>query len=192
MSHALTRDDIIDGLRDLVGRVRRTGGTATIQIVGGAAIALSVDANRAATVDIDGPVTPFVEVSAIAKVIASERGWPSTWINDSAAIFLPDGIGRRAEWETLHDRDGVVIQTASPEMLLAMKLRAAERRGIRDLGDVAVLLSVCGIRTADAAEELLNGFFPGEDLSPTTYERVESILAAPLPSPARPLPPDFD
>ncbi len=154
-------------------------------------MALSIDANRAATVDIDGPIAPFDEVRAAAEIIASERGWPPTWINDSAAMFLPDGIGRGAEWETLHDSDGVVIQTASPEMLLAMKLRAAERRGIRDLGDVAVLLSVCGIRTPDAAEELLNEFFPGEDLSPKTYERVGSILSAPLPSPQRPLRPDF-
>lgn len=192
MSGILTRDDIIDGIREVIARLRDAGGTATIQIVGGAAIALTIDGDRPATVDVDGPISPLQEVEAVAQRIAIERGWPLDWMNDKAKIFLPDGIGRSAEWVTLYDQDGILVQAASPAMLLAMKLRAVERRGLRDIDDVAVLLAILGIDTADDAESVLNEFFPGDDLSPKTYDRVQALLDAGLPSVPRPSPPDFD
>ncbi|WP_285135542.1 hypothetical protein [Microbacterium sp. lyk4-40-TSB-66] len=192
MSGTLTRADIIDGIREIIVRLRAAGNSATIQIVGGAAIALTIDADRPATVDIDGPITPPEDVAAAAAEIARERGWPITWVNDEAAMFLPDGMGRSAEWVTLYDQDGIVVQAASPAMLLAMKLRALERRGPRDADDVAVLLLVLEIRTAEEAEDLLNDFFPAEDLTPRTFERVRRILdAGPRDLPHRPAAPDF-
>lgn len=192
MSGTLSRDDIIDGLRELVLRLRSEGKTATIQIVGGAAIALTVDGDRPATTDVDGWITPIDDVQAIAARIAVQRNWPLDWVNDKARIFLPDGMGRGAEWVPLHDRDGILIEAASPEMLLAMKLRAFERRGPRDAADVALLLAVLRIETADEAEELLDEFFPAEGLRPTTYDRVANILrSAPKETPIRPSAPDF-
>lgn len=191
MAGTLTRNDIIDGIREVIIRLRDAGTAATMQIVGGAAIALTVDGDRPATVDIDGPIMPLEDVEAVATEIATERGWPLNWINDKAKIFLPDGMGRSPEWVTLYDRDRICLQVASPAMLLAMKLRAVERRGLRDAGDVAVLLATTGIHSADDAEELLNSFFPGEDLSPKTYDRVRALLDAGLPPVQLPNPPDF-
>jgi hypothetical protein len=192
MSGTLTRDDIIDGIRDLILHLREAGSTATIQIVGGAAIALTIDGDRAATVDIDGPIAPPEAVAVAAAEVARNKGWPPDWVNDKAKIFLPDGMGRGAEWVTLYDQDMILIQAASPAMLLAMKLRAFERRGLREADDVAVLLAVLEIQTADEAEDLLNEFFPAEDLTPRTFERVQRILEAGSSDP-RPRPdlPDF-
>ena len=49
----------IDGLRELVRRLLRDAGQPSrIQIVGGAAIALTLNEHRSATVDVDGPVSP--------------------------------------------------------------------------------------------------------------------------------------
>lgn len=192
MSGTLSRDDIIDGLRELISRLHEEGKTATIQIVGGAAIALTVDGDRPATTDVDGWVAPLDDVQAVAARIAEERNWPRDWVNDKARIFLPDGMGRGAEWITLHDRDGILIEAASPEMLLAMKLRAFERRGPRDAADVALLLAVLRIETADQAEELLDEFFPAEGLRPATYDRVAKLLeSAPQETPPRPSAPVF-
>ncbi|MEV7799502.1 hypothetical protein AB0O14_10455 [Microbacterium foliorum] len=191
MSGTLTRDEIIDGVGEVIRRLSGSGTRATIQIVGGAAIALTIDADRAATVDVDGDITPAQDVEAVAARVAAERGWPIDWMNDRAKIFLPEGVGRSAEWVTLYDGDGILVQAGSPAMLLAMKLRAVERRGLRDIDDVAVLLSVTGIETAADAEDLLNEFFPGEDLSPKTHERVQKVLEAGPLSLVRPLPPDF-
>lgn len=191
MSGTLTRDDIIGGVGEVITRLRDSGTRAKLQIVGGAAIALTIDGERPATVDVDGAIVPVQDVEAVAARIAAERGWPIDWMNDRAKIFLPEGVGRSAEWVTLYDADGILVQAGSPAMLLAMKLRAVERRGLRDIDDVAVLLAVTGIETADDAEDLLNEFFPGEDLSPKTYERVQKVLQAGLPVLARPPLPDF-
>ncbi|PTT22430.1 hypothetical protein DBR36_02020 [Microbacterium sp. HMWF026] len=192
MTGALRRDDIITGLSDLILDLRATGSVATIQIVGGAAIALTIDRDRPATADVDGTVSPPEVVAAAAAKVARQRGWPDEWINDRATGFLPSGMGRSVEWTTLYDHGGIVIQAASAEMLLAMKLRAMERRGLRDAGDVAALLGVLDIHTAEEAEALLNGFFPGEDLTPRTFDRVHALLGdGPLDPPRRPEIPDF-
>jgi hypothetical protein len=80
-----TRDEMIDGLRDLVSRLRGTGQPSRIQIVGGAAIALTLNEHRSATADIDGPVSPPEVVLAVAGTIAAERNWRDDWLNDAAA-----------------------------------------------------------------------------------------------------------
>lgn len=54
----LDRDDLIDGLREIVARVRSAGLTGvTIEIIGGAALRLAY-IERATTVDIDARLTP--------------------------------------------------------------------------------------------------------------------------------------
>lgn len=133
MSGTLTRDDIIGGVGEVITRLRDSGTRAKLQIVGGAAIALTIDGERPATLDVDGAIVPLQDVEAVAARIAAERGWPIDWMNDRAKIFLPE----------------------------------------------------------DDAEDLLNEFFPGEDLSPKTYERVQKVLQAGLPVLARPPLPDF-
>jgi hypothetical protein len=56
------------------------------------------------------------------------------------------------EWETIYDKDGIVIHVASKEAMLAMKLRA--NRPGRDTRDIRPLLALCDIRTLEDAEEL--------------------------------------
>lgn len=119
MTAILTRNDIISGIHEVITRLRDAGSAATIQIVGGAAIALTIDEDRPATVDVDGPITPLKDVATVAAQIATERGWPIDWVNDRAKIFLPDGMGRTPEWVTLYDQDEILVQVASPAMLLA-------------------------------------------------------------------------
>jgi hypothetical protein len=67
-----------------------------------------------------------------------------------------------------------------------MKLLAVEKRPLRDADDVAVLLSVVGIQTAADADDLLEEFYPGDNLSPKTYALVEHLLADPIPAPVTP------
>ena len=54
-------------------------------------------------------------------------------------------------WDTLYDDGQVVIQVASAEAMLAMKLRA--NRPGRDDTDIAKLMAICDIDTLAAAEE---------------------------------------
>jgi hypothetical protein len=131
-----TRADMIDGLRDLVSRLRETGEPSRIRIVGGAAIALSLNAHRSSTADIDGPFTPVDVVTGAVEEIARERNWRLDWLNDAAAQFLPNGFGRSAGWVTILDSDDVIVQLADAPTLLAMKVHAAQRRGRRELEDL--------------------------------------------------------
>jgi len=186
----LTRDDIVGGLRDVIEHLHAAGKPGTIQIVGGAAIALAVDATRSATSDVDGPLTPESDLAEAAAKVASARGRPADWLNSKAVMFLPSGFGHRgAEWDTIYDEGGVLVQVGSPRMLLAMKLRAAERRLQRDAPDIAVLLAATATRSVEAAEALLSDYFPGDEMSERVYKLVEALCAQEQESPPPPEPP---
>jgi hypothetical protein len=182
-----TRAEMILGLRDLVSRLRGTGQPSRIQIVGGAAIALTLNEHRSATVDIDGPVTPPDVVLAVAGTIAAERNWRSDWLNDAAAQFLPTGYGRPASWVTIYDADGVTVQVADAETLLAMKVYATQKRGRRELEDLEVLIPAVGLTTVDEVEDLYESFYPGDELTERTAAIVQAVLDQHSPKP--PMPP---
>lgn len=61
-------------------------------------------------------------------------------------------------------------------MMLAMKLQSTQRRGRREMADLAVLLPLCGIETVEEAEELYGEFYPGDEFTTPTARRVQSAL----------------
>ena len=77
---------------------------------------------------IDGPVTPPAVALAVAGAIASERNCAAASFSQSLRQFLPTGYGRAAGWVTIYDADGVTVQVADAETLLAMKVYAARKR----------------------------------------------------------------
>jgi hypothetical protein len=187
-----TRPEIINGLRDLVRRLRSAGQPSRIQIVGGAAIALTLNERRSATVDVDGPVSPPDIVLATAAAIASERNWRSDWLNDAAAQFLPTGYGRAAGWVTIYDADGVTVEVADAETLLAMKVYAAQKRGRRELEDLEVLIPAVGLTTVDEVEALYESFYPGDELTERTATIIQAVLDHQEPTPPTPPLPRLD
>lgn len=72
MSSTLNRDDIIAGIREVIVRLRDARVTATIQIVGGAAIALTIDGGRLAMIRDHGFVP--ADADAAAPSAAPRRG----------------------------------------------------------------------------------------------------------------------
>jgi hypothetical protein len=183
----LTRDDIISGLTELVKNLHEAGVPARVQLVGGAAIALTVNAERTATRDVDAPLTPAKEVLVAAEKVALTNGWPTDWLNDKAAQFIPQGYGRAPEWTVVHQDDLVTIEAASGEMLLAMKLHSTQRRRLREAEDLLALLPTCGITTVEAAETLYADFYPGDEFTESTVNVVSKILATNPAAP--PIPP---
>lgn len=184
MATSLARSDIIGALRELISELRSAGEVAGIRIVGGAALAL-LYFDRGTTQDLDSlHIQPGSDeaVAAAATRVAVQHGWDPLWLN--FAVERADAIptfGRRAvEWETVFDADGIVIQVAAKEALLAMKLRA--NRPGRDTNDIRQLLALCEINTLAAAEDLYEDFYPGDSLTDRAVGMVERILAAGLPS----------
>lgn len=191
MTPLLSRDDIIDGIKEIADTLRDRGVTGTLQLVGGAAIVLTVNAHRRLTRDVDATLAPKDEIERAARIVAERRHWPADWLNDDAAQFLPSGFGRPAEWTTLYQDTTITIQAATHETLLAMKLHAAARRGAREAEDIADLFDRVGIASVNAAEELYGEFYPGDELTPKTARIVESILAATRDSTPEPPPVNF-
>ena len=184
MATSLGRSDIIGALRELISELRSAGEVAGIRIVGGAALAL-LYFERETTQDLDSlHIQPGSDeaVAAAATRVAVQHGWDPLWLN--FAVERADAIptfGRRAvEWETVFDADGILIQVAAKEALLAMKLRA--NRPGRDTNDIRQLLALCEINTLADAEDLYEDFYPGDSLTDRAVGMVERILAAGLPS----------
>ena len=180
----LEREDLIEGLRELVAGVTARGEHVGIRIVGGAALSLYYF-DRQSTIDIDAAIHPTEAALEISAQIAVRHDWPSDWLNSSAAGFIPF-VG--AEWHTLLDDEMISISVASAETLLVMKLRAS--RPGRDDDDIARLLSICGIDSIERADEIYETYYPGEVLEEKAYRILRAIFTQGLPSvpPAPPLP----
>jgi hypothetical protein len=193
MATALERADIVDGLRDLANELTAAREVAGIRLVGGAALAL-LYFERGTTQDLDAlhvhPGSDQAVADAGAQV-ARRRDWDPEWLNFAVtgADALPT-LGRSVEWTTIHDSGGVVIQVASKESLLAMKLRA--NRPGRDTRDIRQLLALCGIATLAEAESFYEDFYPGDLLPERAVGMVQRILAdGPLTVPESPGPVHF-
>lgn len=80
----LDRQDLIEGLREVVRQTHEQGITGvSIRIVGGAALRLAYF-ERATTADIDAQIEPLVQITPIVEQIARDRGWPAAWLNNEA------------------------------------------------------------------------------------------------------------
>lgn len=174
----LDREDIITGLRELIAELGAAGEVAGIRLVGGAALSLRYF-DRGTTQDLDAlHVRPGTDdaVAAAAARVSARHGWDPAWLNFEVtkADALPTP-GRAVEWDTIYDRDEIVIQVASKEALLAMKLRA--NRPGRDTRDIRMLLSLCDIATLDEAEDFYEEFYPGDGLDPRAVTIVTTILS---------------
>jgi hypothetical protein len=178
MANSLDREALISGLAEVLQRARLAGIVGvTIRIVGGAALRLSYF-DRAMTADIDARIEPLDPLLPLVREIAAERGWPDDWLNDRASQFIPH-LGRAVEWKSLHYDKSVSISVAPIDALLAMKLAAA--RPGRDTDDITKLLRLNDIADIDAAEELLEAFYPGDALPDRTLRLLARIFERGLP-----------
>jgi hypothetical protein len=166
----LERQDLIDGLREIVRRAHAEG-------VAEAALRLAYF-EREATADIDAKISPLAPIAPIIQAIARDRGWPADWLNDQAAMFIPT-LGKSVYWELLLDDANVSIAVAPVDALLAMKLHAA--RPGRDIDDIAVLLTLNRIEDTASAEELYESFYPGDALPDRTIQTVDRMFRDGLP-----------
>ena len=185
----LDRQDLIDGLREVVRAAHEKGITGvSIRIVGGAALRLA-HFDRDTTADIDAQIEPIDELQPIIEGIARDRGWRNDWLNNKAVMFIP-AWGQAVEWEPILDDANVSIAVAPLDALLAMKLNAA--RPGRDTDDIAKLLVLNEIDTVTGAEGLFENFYPGDALPKRTIQLLEHIIDVGLPDkPAPPPTPDF-
>lgn len=140
---------ILRALTALGRRLEGRGIVGELYVVGGAAIALAFDGRRA-TRDIDAVFEPKAVVYEEAARVADELDLPDGWLNDGVKGFLagPD------PWPTsVFELPGLRVQSASPEMLLALKC-LAHRLG-EDDDDVRLLARHLDLIDPDEALDLV-------------------------------------
>jgi len=138
----MQRGDIVDLLTDLGGRLAARGIEGEMYVVGGAAIALAFDERRS-TRDIDAVFEPKAVIYEVAEQLAEQRGLPAGWLNDAVKGFL---TGADPYAPLVLEVDGLRVSTASPRILLAMKI-LAHRVG-EDEEDVRLLARELGLDDA--------------------------------------------
>ena len=140
----MDRTEILRLLRQLAARLHERGIDGEMYAVGGAAIAIAFDERRA-TRDIDAVFEPKHIVYEIAGEMAEEMGLAPGWLNDAVKGFL---AGPDPDAATVLDIPGLAVSSASPRMLLALKV-LAHRVG-EDEKDLRILASTLGLDSADA------------------------------------------
>lgn len=166
----MQRDDIVRALTAVGARLSRSGITADLYVVGGAAIAMAYDERRS-TRDVDAVFAPKVEVYRAATQVGEELQLPEGWLNDGVKGFLlgPDPF----DTETF-DVPGLRCEIASPEMVLVLKC-LAHRIG-EDDDDVRLLAAKAGMKSAEQVLRLVERVVPERLLTPEVQFFVEAVL----------------
>lgn len=155
-----TAAEIVDLLSELDKRLKVRGISASVFVVGGAAIAVTSNDNPRRTEDIDA-ITRDEAVVDEARAMASQRKLPEDWLNTRASPWmppLPEGALQGSDAPGLH------ITYATDEFLLATKLVAQRRRDAADIVALARRLDMANASADDleqVAERLLANHRPG-------------------------------
>jgi hypothetical protein len=167
----MQRAEILDLLHLLADRLARQGLQGEMYVVEGAAIALAFDERRS-TRDIDAVFEPKRAIYDAAAEIANERGLPEGWLNDAVKGFLsrPDEAAT-----AVLELPGLRVATASPRILLAMKV-LAHRPG-EDEADVQLLAGQLGL-TASSDVLAVAAEVYGDRLDPAARFFVEELFAS--------------
>ncbi|MGV1089045.1 MAG: hypothetical protein ACOYBX_13770 [Mycobacterium sp.] len=151
-----TADDMRELLRDLDAELQRIDSAATIFIVGGAAMALAYNANRASA-DIDGTFEPRDVVLDAAAIVARRHNLDRNWLSDGVRDFMPPEPDDHPRGERIGP--ALVIEIASPDYVLAMKTMTT-RKSDGDLADAVHLCRLLGISNEADLEVVVRRYFP--------------------------------
>lgn len=151
-----TAEEMRELLRDLDSELQRMGKAAAIFVVGGAAMALAYNAERASA-DIDGTFEPRDVVLDAAAVVARRRNLHKHWLSEGVRDYMPPEPDDHPRSERIGP--ALVIEIASPEYVLAMKAMTT-RQSDGDLNDAVYLCRLLGISDENVLENRVRKYFP--------------------------------
>lgn len=155
----LDAGSVVDLFDDLHARLLDRLARVSLYVVGGSALLLS-HGREIATPDVDVAWLAAAADEA-AREIALERGLAMSWLNSTAAPWVPPS----SECAQRPPTYGLTVHLAPARHLLGMKLVAWRPK---DEDDLVALLRVCGLADASAEEvaDVLYEVYPVEDSLP--------------------------
>jgi hypothetical protein len=166
----LVQQRITELLTELGRRCAAIGLSVDMFVVGGGAIALAYNGQRA-TRDIDAIFEPKMRVYEVVRSMADELGLPQDWLNDGVKGLLPDFEDSGRQFTVVSE--GICIVVPSPEYLFAMKAVSA-RIGVDD-DDLKLLGARIGITTVDQAYEVVERFYRQERIPAKAWFFMQAI-----------------
>jgi hypothetical protein len=134
-------------------------------------MALAYDEARL-TRDVDAVFEPRFVIRPLVEKIGARHGLAYDWLNDAAKGFLP---GDDTAPRTVYETESLLVQVASPEYLLALKLHSG--RAERDIDDAVKLWGIAGYTSAEQGHELLRARYPASLLLARHRFIVEDVAA---------------
>lgn len=172
MTAPLDRDALVDLLSELATELAARGVDGELLLVGGAAMVLAYDAQRA-TRDVDAVFEPKDTVYEVARAIALRHDLPLDWLNDAVKGFLH---GSDPSAQRFLELPGLRVDVASPRYLLAMKIFAG--RVESDAEDIKILYRLCGYTKASEGLDLVQSEYPGHVIPPRVQFLLEELFPA--------------
>jgi predicted nucleotidyltransferase len=163
-------------LTELGARLAARAIEARVFVVGGAAMALAYDRRRV-TRDIDAVFEPKTVIYEEAAQMANELGLPPGWLNDGVKAFLPDLTPPTLATDTF-SAPGINVGVASAEYMFAMKASASRAEADRD--DLRTLIDMLGIRSIDAAFDIVERHYDRRRLTPKVQFTIQEVVAEAL------------
>ena len=185
MGFKFDRATIEHAFMEMGGRALADGKLVEISVYGGSAITLIFDTRRA-TKDVDAVFERDRDwIRRTAKDMADANGWDPDWLNDGVKGFLTTKADE-ADWLQLfraypsEEKTGLRVMIPRPEYIFAMKCMAMRIGGVeesQDIEDIRMLVAPIGLKSAEAAMELVQVFYPQQRIPPKTQFGLEEIFS---------------
>ena len=125
------------------------------------------------THDIDAVILDsHTAVTQAVHTIAHRRGLPTSWLNEQASAYVPRGEDPRGR--VVFDHPSLRVTAASPQRMLAMKVRAARST---DIPDLRLLVDILGYTTPEEAIETALSVFGNEPLRERSIATIATLFA---------------
>lgn len=168
-----TRERLTELLHALSDELKERGQRGALYIVGGAAISLMYNATRR-TGDVDARIESDHDAMRLAALeVARRKGIAATWLNDAVRVFIPRQEDTTAK--TVISTPNLVVTGASPEFVLAMKLRAERPKDREDVEELVGMMKLDDVRTGEA---IFRRLFPDREIPAGNREALERAVAA--------------
>ena len=166
------RRELVAALEDLAELLHDRRTTARIYIVGGAAMALAYGSNRF-THDVDALILDnHTAVTQAVHEVARRRALPTSWLNEQATAYMP--AGEDPHPRVVFDHPSLLVTAASPQRMLAMKIRAARPT---DIPDLRLLVKILEYTTPEEVRETALSVFANEPLPDRSLATIAILFA---------------